>query len=484
MREQTSHFKEPALQTIPGDEVVYHPHSFADPDGRVFLWGDQLYRGIYPAAEPFFRKLAEEGIFSNLAERGLLIHSELTFFTSAEFPLIFRHDLVQFASYPQEWSPPMFKDAALAILNIAIELAHAGLLLKDGHPWNVMFNSCQPVYIDIGSIAPANGHSIWPAYPDFCRYCLYPLILMSQGYDLIGRLLMCEDRGVRESELFRLAPSLALKAYSRWPMHLVTSHAAKHLASALSPLPKKELSALTSSSRQQTRIQKKLLSFLERLRQFVESIPVSTFENKKVIQKKSAKSTPESCDNQAMNAEIIDRLVTELTPESMLDINSGNGLAAMQAASRGVRVVCFDADCGKASLLYTEAKTKGLSILPLFMDFTKPTAARGVGNHWAIAATERFQCDLVLALGFMNQPMPQRLGLDKVISGLSRFSKRWFVLEIPLDPDSARIQMKDRLFQDFSMDIHIQTLKKYFSTVTKIDSPLKASAIFVCEKSS
>ena len=68
------------------------------------------------------------------------------------------------------------------------------------------------------------------------------------------------------------------------------------------------------------------------------------------------------------------------------------------------------------------------------MDFTKPTPARGLGSHWAIAATERFQCDLVLALDLLNQPMPRRLGFDKIISGLSQFTKRWLVLEIPLDP--------------------------------------------------
>ena len=57
------------LQTIPWNETIYHPHSFADPDGRVFLWEGQLYRGIFPAAAPFFRKLAENGTISNLVEQ-------------------------------------------------------------------------------------------------------------------------------------------------------------------------------------------------------------------------------------------------------------------------------------------------------------------------------------------------------------------------------------------------------------------------------
>ena len=355
-------------------------------------------------------------------------------------------------------------------------------LLKDGHPWNVLFEACKPVYIDLGSIAPGNDSSIWPAYPDFCRYCLYPLILMSQGYDLMGRLLMCEDRGVRESELFRLAPQLALRAYIRWPVNLVLSYVDQYLTSATNQFLKKAPSAITSGSRKQSRNQKKLLIFLKQLRQLVESIPVSRFEYQKGVPESLIDSAQEYSDVRALNGEVIHRLLTELHPDSMLDINSGNGSLAKQAANLGVRVVCFGTDHRSVSRLYSEAKTEGLPILPLLMDFTKPTPARGVGSHWAIAATERFQCDLVLALDFMNQPMPRRLDFDKIIIGLSEFSKRWLVLELPLDPGSDSIQMKDHQSKGLSMDSSIRLLERQFRTVTKLASPGRESMLFVCEK--
>ena len=99
-----------------------------------------------------------------------------------------------------------------------------------------------------------------------------------------------------------------------------------------------------------------------------------------------------------------------------------------------------------------------------------------------MAATERFQCDLVLALDLMNQPMPRRLGFDKIIDGLSQFSKRWLVLEIPLDPGNDRIQMKDNQPKDFSIDSCIRLLERQFHTVTKMDSHVKGSTLLVCEK--
>jgi hypothetical protein len=469
-------------KTIPWNETVNHPHSFADPDGRVFLWEGQLYRGIFPAAASFFRRLAENGIISNLVEQGFLVNTELTQFTSEEFSLVFRHHFVPFASYPQEWCPLMFKDAALAIVDFAIELAHDELVLKDGHPWNILFEACKPVYIDLGSIAPQNGSSIWPAYPDFCRYCLYPLILMSQGYDLMGRLLMCEDRGVRESELFRLAPHLAFRAYLRWPVNLVLSNAEKYLTSVTNRFLKKESVAITSGPRRPLRNQKKLVSFLKQLRRLVESIPVATFDFQKATQERFVDSAQEYSDVRAVDGEVIDRILTELHPDSILDVNSGEGSLAKRAANLGIPVVCFETDHRKVSRLYCEAKTKGLPILPLVMDFTKPTPARGLGSHWAIAATERFQCDLVLAVDFLNQPMPHRLGFDKIINGLGQFSKRWLVLEIPLDPGSDNIQIRDNQPMGFSIDSCIRLLERQFRTVTKMHSPVQGSTLVVCEK--
>jgi hypothetical protein len=474
MQEQTSHFTGPSLQTIPWNETMDHPHSFADPDGRVFLWNGQLYRGTFPAAAPFFRKLAENGIISNLVEQGLLVNTELTQYTSDEFPLVFRHQLLPFASYPQEWCPLMFKDAALAIIDLAIELAHHELILKDGHPWNVLFDACKPVYIDFGSVAPANGSLIWSAYPDFCRYCLYPLILMSRGDDLMGRLLMCEERGVRESELFRLAPLLAFRAYIRWPVNLVLSYSESYLTSVINRLLSKESMSITSGSRNQ----KKSLRFLEQVRCLVESIPVPTPK----VKESPAESAQESGDVRAFNGEVIDQLLTELHPASMLVINSSNGLLAKQAAGRGIDVVCFETDHSKVSYLYREAKAKRLSILPLVMDFTKPTPARGISSHWAIAATERFQCDVVFAFDLMNQSMSRRLGLEKIINGLSQFSKRWFVLEMPLDPGSNSIRMKDHQHEDFSLDSCLRIVERQFRTVTKMHSPVKDRILLMCDK--
>jgi hypothetical protein len=82
----------------------------------------------------------------------------------------------------------------------------------------------------------------------------------------------------------------------------------------------------------------------------------------------------------------------------------------------------------------------------------------------------------------MNQPMPRRLGWDKVISGVSEFSKRWLVLELPRDNDRDYIHVKDDQTQHYSMDGSIRLLEKHFRTVKKMDSAARGSMLLVCEK--
>ena len=42
---------------IPHEEVSFHPLSYADPNGRVFWWNGELYRGIRPFQKELYNDL-------------------------------------------------------------------------------------------------------------------------------------------------------------------------------------------------------------------------------------------------------------------------------------------------------------------------------------------------------------------------------------------------------------------------------------------
>ena len=193
------------MYDIPHKEVTFHPNSFGDPDGRLFRWNGQLYRGIGSEQAKFFANRSSFLVLQQLMQRGLLIESEVVPYLLDGYAAVVRHKTIPFAAYTHEWCAAMLKDAGLTILDLAIELAQHGMILKDAHPWNVLFDSYKPVFVDLTSIVPIPGDVRWSFYKEFCQYTLYPLILMADGHERIARWLLWEYTGVQEADVRTLA---------------------------------------------------------------------------------------------------------------------------------------------------------------------------------------------------------------------------------------------------------------------------------------
>jgi SAM-dependent methyltransferase len=534
------------LTKIPLDEVKFHPHSFGDPQVRLFRWQGQLYRGIGPKAVPFFLRLFDDGIVQHLTEQGLLIESAIAPLDIEQYEMVVHHRTLPFASYPNEWCGAMFKDAALTIINLAIALAPYGLTLGDAHPWNVLFDlgTNKPVFVDLGSIVPI-GSATWSVYDEFCRYCLYPLQLMAQGQDQIARLLLCEDDGVLRSDLLRLSRSLSkenLPLVSR-----VESILRQLLPQSTLQQLKKCLSRGTSSSGD---VLEKMrhsshLRFLENIKREVEQISFPSFKGvdessdilhyptpalpyalwaasqrvrggsksypyssplclttgyakgkgglRGVVQGVEQKSseinygiTPISLSPQedwTPKHQNFYRVMAALNPASVLDIGCGKGWYSKVAAIAGRNVIAFDTTPAHITQLYLESCHEQLPILPLLMDFTKSTPSRGLGDHWAIAATQRFPCDLVLALGVIHTfVLERRLNFSQIVEGLDLFSKHWVLVEfIPREDPDVMDRWTDRIAW-YTLDNFIDALKQKFQSVNIMPSHPNPRVLLLCEK--
>ncbi|MFP5264110.1 MAG: hypothetical protein ACLGJB_19685 [Blastocatellia bacterium] len=454
----------PSRETIPLQEVSFHPHSFTDPDGRLFLWNGQVYRGISFNQASFFLRLFREGTIQTLVDKGLLIESHLTQLSIEGYAAVVRHKRVPFISYPQEWCAAMLKDAALIMVNLAAELTGRGLTLKDGHPWNLLFDACKPVYVDMTSIAPSNGDGRWPAYEEFCRFCLYPLMLMAHGHDRVARSLLPEFGGVQRRELEPLARGATRPLYGL--SRLVANGARRALS-----LFRRGDGGHTGSS------------FLNRIREEIEGLSVNSYDTRASGDDGGAVPTAASTDDSVQDLEILQRILAELKPASVLDLSASGGVYSRMAASTCGRVVTFDMDSGSVTRLYNESRDRGWSILPLMVDFMKPTPSVGYSSHHLIAATDRLKCEMVLALTLVRRAVvEQSLTFDLMAEGLALFSTRWVVVELPPRPGPLPGDERGDRLSWYTLDNFTEALKKRFRSVGVMACGPGPRALLLCEK--
>ncbi|NLN00781.1 MAG: hypothetical protein GX174_02610, partial [Lentisphaerae bacterium] len=109
--------------------------SFRDPDGFVFTREGILYRQINRCFQAPFEALAASGLFERLWSLNLLVRHETADIALAadreNAACVIRPERVPFISYPYEWSFSMYRDAALATLEIQREALEHGYSLKD-----------------------------------------------------------------------------------------------------------------------------------------------------------------------------------------------------------------------------------------------------------------------------------------------------------------------------------------------------------------
>jgi hypothetical protein len=452
-------------EIIPRDDVRLHPHSFADPDGRLFEWNGQLYRGISFDQAPFFSRLFREGIIEALVDRDLLIDSHLTTLSIEGYAAVVRHKHVPFTSYPQEWCAAMLKDAALTIINLVIELANRDLTLKDAHPWNLLFDACKPVYVDLTSIVPLTGDTSWPAYEEFCHFCLYPLILMAHGHERIARSLLPEHGGVQSRELAPLARGSVRSAFT------------------LSELVRKGLKPVGSLFRKGERSANARSSFLNRIRKEIESISMPLYKSGGAQDNGVLIAQTTTCDDWTERQKVLQRIFSEVRPGSVLDLSGSGGAYSRLAASTGSRVVSLDTDLASVTRLYYEARDRGWSILPLIVDFMKPTPSVGYSSHYLIAATDRLKCEMVLALALVRRAVFEHsLTLDLIVEGLALFSTRWVVVEFAQPADLLSGKERADRPSWYTLDNLIGALRKRFRSVSITASGLAPHVLLLCEK--
>jgi hypothetical protein len=464
---------------IPHDEIRFHPHSFADPAGRLFWWNGQLYRGLCPDWAVLFKRLFCAGTLQRLVKQGLLIDTEPTDFRIDGYETVVRHRAVPFASYPEEWCPAMLKDAALTLLDLLSELAHFDLTLKDSHPWNLLFDRGRPLYVDLTSIIPIRDAQ-WRGYDEFCRFYQNPLILMAHGQERIARRLLFEYDGVLRPDV----EALTRGATTPLSLAAIVGRFRKASHKDLSPSCQRQAnrdSHSRSAKEAESAAANSLIACFQETKRQIEHIrlPAGSVRDDNNFSLSPAGRNCWTPTQQAVH-EILDRL----KPSSVLDIGSpDNGWYSRLVTACGSTALALGTDSKVLTKLYLDAHHQHLPLLPVVMEFTDPTPSRGLCSHWSVAASERLKCDMVLALANVQQYVFKRaLNFDQFAAGLAAFSKRWVVAEFVLPAEQDLQNSSSRKIPWYNLENFAGALRKQFPSVTIVPDVAPGRALLMCEK--
>lgn len=478
---------------IPIEEVKFHPSSLVDRNGQLFEWQNRLYRAIGPRNASFVQSLfASHGVIEQLLHKELLVETELEPLTLEGYGLILKHRRIPFVSYAYEWTPSMLKDAAIHLLRLNLELAAYGLTTQDAHPWNVLFDSCKPVFVDIGSIVPANLSKPWPSSDEFSRFFLHPLLLFSQGENKITRWLLHDHRGISLEDMARierpLTPPTFLEAIS------ITGDATKRAflhrirkRKALYRAVKAVRNSVIFRRRPPNKTQISLVDQLEELKEDIENIemPKQSTLWLDYYSRTSFPSFENPTEWTLKHKSVVETLV-ESQPHTVLDIASNRGWYSRKAAKLGSDVVSFDTDEPSINMLYADLKQQRDHVLPLIMDILSPSPGYGwFGRGWAIPATNRFQCEMVLALAIIHHiafkaSIPGNL--CHIVDLLGAFAQRWLLIEFVPPEDQYVAEWYNENYSWYSLDNLVVALERDFRVIRHMPSYPAPRILLLCER--
>jgi hypothetical protein len=483
---------EEMIRCIPLNQVSFNASSIVDQNGRLFEWQGQLFRAISSKYASFIRDLFLGGTIDQLVNRGFLIETKIAPFVLDGYDLVLEHRRVPFVSYAYEWTPSMLKDAAILLLDLGIELVSRGITMQDAHPWNILFDGSRPVFVDAGSFKPIDDSNAWVPEKEFLRFFLRPLIFFSKAENRLARCFLSDYHGVTETDMDYLRRSVSSSTFS----DVLDDLKQISKLTLYNTIRRREILFQTMQMVRNTLSRRKLtengeqLLTSHRLSELKKKVIAIDFPKQSTTWAEYHMRTSYPNDNSLdewtkKNRSVLD-VLTELRPRTLLDVASNRGWYAQQAAKLGCNVVAFDNDEPSIANLYHTSREQELPILPLVMDIIKPSPGYGwFGRGWALPATDRFKCEMVLALAIIHHlafrsSIP--MGFAHIIELLGVFAKRWLLVEFIPPDDNYLLKWHIESYSWYNRINFLKELEVKFNVIKELPSHPSPRVLFLCER--
>ena len=364
--------------------------SFRDPDSRVFLDDDVVYRILSPDGWQDWLALSATPLVADdrLIPTEPVELDDLPDLTAGPAAGALRHEKVPFVSYPYEWPFSMLKDAALLQLGLGRSALESDLTLKDASAYNVQFKGARPVFVDVGSFERLNEGEPWAGYRQFCMLFLYPLMLQAYKGLPYHALLRGSLDGITPAQA-----RAVLSARRRGVLTHVVLHA--------------RLEARYGDARE-VRSDLKRAGFGKalldaNLRKLEKLVRRLEFKPGRTAWTEYGHTNTYSDEEAARKAEFVRAAAARHPGGLVWDLGCNDGTYSRVAAEHAATVVALDSDHATVDGLYRALRDEGRTdILPLVMSVTDPSPDLGWRGLERARLERRGTPDLALALALIH----------------------------------------------------------------------------------
>jgi 2-polyprenyl-3-methyl-5-hydroxy-6-metoxy-1,4-benzoquinol methylase len=439
--------------------VIPLTSSFRDPSGSVSVSRERVVRTVFAEGRGNLDAYLDSPAAARFIASGNLIETVRLDGDQVEHPRI------PFQSYAQEWPPAMLHAAAQLTLDISAALVDESRGLKDATPSNVLFRGTKPVFIDVLSFEPRDPlDAIWLADAQFVRTFLIPLLLHRRTGSPTHELFLARRDGVRPEDAVRRLPWLR-----RWfppDLALVT-------LPAKSGGMEKESLYQARRAREAGEAQFILQHHFRGLRKKLDALEpraeASTWSGYEAAR-------PSYTHEQlAAKRVFVERVFGETRPARVIDVGSNTGEFSLMAAKAGASVVSIDSDAESVAALWRAAGAA--DILPLVVDFARPTPAVGWRNRENSSFLERaeqhFDCVLMLAVTH-HLMVTDQIPLDEIFELAASLTTKWLVIEYvgPEDPMFRRLTRgRGELYKWYGREAFEKAAANLFDNVSSTTIP-------------
>lgn len=460
--------------------------SFRDPHGQLEIRPDGAWRWLTPEGYTGLAATIGAQSVRKLVARGNILPTELDPLPvpkdiDRQFVHSARHPLVDFTTFPYEWTAGMLLDAGRLTLDIAEGILDDNLQLKDASPYNVLFDGPRSVFVDLLSIEPHDPHVFtWLPFAQFLRSFVLPLALNRYAGASLQELFLAHRDGITP-EMAWPRLGIAVKLKNPFLFHVTLPIM---LRSKKKIIGKPLYRCLTDPDQRKARYI--FRSLFRRLRKDLESAVL--LRNESSHWTRYAEAWNYSVEAQQVKMETVKRFAAP-NIKWALDIgcNTGDYSVAVAQAS-GCGVVALDSDEASVETARRRAIENKIRLVPIVSDLARPSPATGWRNREAPSLLDRLsgRFDLVLMLAVIHHLLiVDRIPLDEILELVFNLAKHLVLLEY-IPPDDSMFQTlcrgRDALFAYFTEDYFIGQVRKKFRVLERIPLPQSKRILYALEK--